>query len=66
MSHPCICGMHDVATTNDTPVGINVVGIFASVVFIDGYGRSVGLDGDLVGIFVREVVPDGCYKAVGI
>jgi hypothetical protein len=57
--------MHDVAAANDTSVGIDVVGIFTSALFIDGDSRSVGFDGDVVGIFAQEFVPDRCYKAIG-
>ena len=61
MSHPCIGGMHDVVATDDASIGIDVVDIFGSSLFIDGEGRSVGFDGELIGVIVQEFIPDGCH-----
>jgi hypothetical protein len=44
--------MYNVAATDDTSISIDVVGIFGSSLFVDGDGRGVGFDGDLVGILV--------------
>ena len=47
--------------TDDASIGIDVVDIFGSSLFIDGEGRSVGFDGELIGVIVQEFIPDGCH-----
>jgi hypothetical protein len=56
--------MYDMAATDDASIGIDVVCIFTSVLFVDGEGRSVGLDGNIVRILAQKVVPDRRYKAI--
>ena len=52
------------AASDDTSIGIDVVGMINVARSIDRDGRGTGFDGKLLGILVQEIVPDRRYKAI--